>query len=100
MNLGTRKLGLGVMGFADMLVKLGIPYDSEAGVEIARKLMAFFKEESDKESRDLAIERGPFPKWKGSKMEKDGEEPLRNACRLTASSYGNNINDCRCIIRY
>ncbi|MQG19783.1 MAG: adenosylcobalamin-dependent ribonucleoside-diphosphate reductase, partial [SAR202 cluster bacterium] len=88
MNLGTRKLGLGVMGFADMLVKLGIPYDSEAGVEIARKLMAFFKEESDKESRDLAIERGPFPKWKGSKMEKDGEEPLRNACRLTVAPTG------------
>ena len=88
MNLGTRKLGLGVMGFADMLVKLGIPYDSEAGVEIARKLMEFFKEESDKESRDLAIERGPFPKWKGSKMEKDGEEPLRNACRLTVAPTG------------
>ena len=88
MNLGTRKLGLGVMGFADMLVKLGIPYDSEAGVEIARKLMEFFKEESDKESRDLAIERGPFPKWKGSKMEKDGKEPLRNACRLTVAPTG------------
>ena len=88
MNLGTRKLGLGVMGFADMLVKLGIPYDSEEGVEIARKLMAFFKDESDKESRDLAIERGPFPKWKGSKMEQNGEEPLRNACRLTVAPTG------------
>tara|TARA_B100000214_G_scaffold375240_1_gene360755 strand:- start:4572 stop:7040 length:2469 start_codon:yes stop_codon:yes gene_type:complete len=88
MNLGTRKLGLGVMGFADMLVKLGVPYDSEEGVEIARKLMAFFKEESDKESRDLAIERGPFPQWKGSKMEKNGEEPLRNACRLTVAPTG------------
>tara|TARA_B100000902_G_scaffold334264_1_gene333317 strand:- start:707 stop:2647 length:1941 start_codon:yes stop_codon:yes gene_type:complete len=88
MNLGTRKLGLGIMGFADLLVKLGIPYDSEQGVKIAKELMAFFKKESDNESRDLAIERGPFPKWKGSKMEKDGEDPYRNACRLTVAPTG------------
>ena len=88
MNLGTRKLGLGVMGFADLLVKLGISYDSDEGVEIGRKIMAFFKEESDNESRDLAIERGPFPKWAGSDMEKRGEEPLRNACRLTVAPTG------------
>ena len=88
MNLGTRKLGLGVMGFADLLVKLGISYDSDEGVEIGRKIMAFFKEESDNESRDLAIERGPFPKWTGSDMEKRGEEPLRNACRLTVAPTG------------
>jgi ribonucleoside-diphosphate reductase alpha chain len=88
MNLGTRKLGLGIMGFADLLVKLGIPYDSEKGVEIAKKLMAFFKEESDNESRDLAIERGPFPKWVGSNMEKNGEDPYRNACRLTVAPTG------------
>ena len=50
--------------------------------------MAFFKEESDNESRDLAIERGPFPKWTGSEMEKRGEEPLRNACRLTVAPTG------------
>ena len=88
MNLGTRKLGLGIMGFADLLVKLGVPYDSEEGVKIAKELMAFFKEQSDNESRDLAIERGPFPQWKGSKMEKDGEDPYRNACRLTVAPTG------------
>ena len=88
MNLGTRKLGLGVMGFADLLVKLGVAYDSDEGVEIGRKIMAFFKEESDNESRDLAIERGPFPKCTGSEMEKRGEEPLRNACRLTVAPTG------------
>ena len=88
MNLGTRKLGLGVMGFADLLVKLGVAYDSDRGIEIGRKIMAFFKEESDNESRDLAIERGPFPKWTGSEMEKRGEEPLRNACRLTVAPTG------------
>ena len=88
MNLGTRKLGLGVMGFADMLVKLGISYDSEEGIEIGRKLMSFFKQESDYESRALAIERGSFPKWEGSEMESNGEEPLRNACRLTVAPTG------------
>ncbi|MBA47009.1 MAG: ribonucleoside-diphosphate reductase, adenosylcobalamin-dependent [Dehalococcoidia bacterium] len=88
MNMGTRKLGLGIMGFADLLVKLGVPYDSEEGVKIAKELMAFFKEQSDNESRDLAIERGPFPQWKGSKMEKDGEDPYRNACRLTVAPTG------------
>ena len=88
MNMGTRKLGLGIMGFADLLVKLGIPYDSEEGVEVAKKLMAFFKKESDNESRDLAIERGPFPKWAGSEMEKNGEDPYRNACRLTVAPTG------------
>jgi len=88
MNMGTRKLGLGIMGFADLLVKLGIPYDSEEGVEVAKKLMAFFKKESDNESRDLAIERGPFPKWDGSEMEKNGEDPYRNACRLTVAPTG------------
>jgi ribonucleoside-diphosphate reductase alpha chain len=88
MNLGTRKLGLGLMGFADLLVKLSIPYDSDKGVEIGKELMAFFKQESDKESRDLAIERGPFPKWYGSEMDNNGEEPLRNACRLTVAPTG------------
>jgi len=88
MNLGTRKLGLGVMGFADMLVKLGISYDSEEGIEIGRKLMSFFKQESDYESRALAIERGSFPKWEGSEMESKGEKPLRNACRLTVAPTG------------
>ena len=67
------------MGFADMLVKLGIPMTPSC-VEIARKLMEFFKEESDKESGDLAIERGPFPKWKGSKMEKKTEKKTIKEC--------------------
>ncbi len=88
MNMGTRKLGLGIMGFADLLVKLGIPYDSEEGVEVAKKLMAFFKKESDNESRDLDIERGHFPKCDGSEMEKNGEDPYRNACRLTVAPTG------------
>ncbi|MBP9817371.1 adenosylcobalamin-dependent ribonucleoside-diphosphate reductase [Candidatus Shapirobacteria bacterium] len=62
----TRRIGLGVMGFADMLFKLGVRYDSEEGIVWARKLMKFINEESRKETVELAKTRGVFPAWEVS----------------------------------
>ncbi len=62
----TRKIGLGVMGWADLLYGLGIPYDSEAAIELADRLMAFIRERADQASAALAAERGPFPAWEES----------------------------------
>src|SRR5690606_22893385 len=59
----TRKIGLGVMGWADMLFKLGIPYDSEEALELADRVMAFIRHHAEAASEALAAERGTFPAW-------------------------------------
>src|SRR5687768_6689460 len=58
-----RRIGFGVMGFADALVKLGIPYNTDEGIEFGRKLQEFVDVESSRESERLADARGPFPEW-------------------------------------
>jgi len=85
----NRKVGLGVMGFAEMLVKLGVKYDSEEGVKTGRKVMKFINEEAKKASAELAEERGPFPGYETSVYGQDPEEPeLRNATRTTIAPTG------------
>ena len=84
---GNRKIGLGVMGFADMLVKLGIPYDSEDAYSIGGKIIKAIKEESDKASVKLAEKRGVFPNWSKSIYAGNGLK-FRNATRTTIAPTG------------
>lgn len=86
MTRQTRKIGLGVMGFADMLLFLGVPYDSEEGVSLARKLMERVNRIGHEESRRLAKQRGAFPLFKESIFTK-GEE-IRNGTVTTIAPTG------------
>lgn len=84
----NRKIGLGVMGFADLLYELGVAYDSPEGVALGERLMAFVQSEGHKASAQLAKERGPFPAWPTSIYAARGEGPYRNATVTTIAPTG------------
>ena len=82
----NRRIGLGIMGWADLLFTMGIPYDSTQAIELATRLMAFVKEKSHDQSAKLAEERGPFPNWERS-IYKHGR-PMRNSTVTTIAPTG------------
>lgn len=87
-TVANRKIGLGVMGFAEMLIKLGIPYDSEEAIHTAEKVMKFISEEARKKSVELGKKRGSFPNFKGSMWEKKGYNAMRHATVTTVAPTG------------
>lgn len=88
MTKKNRRIGLGVMGFADMLSQLNIPYDSEEALSCADELMKCISHEATEQSLTLSKERGSFPNFKGSIWEKKGFPSMRNASLLTIAPTG------------
>ena len=88
----TRRIGLGVMGWADMLANMRIPYDSDEAIELAKSVMSWIKDKAFEASEDLAVERGRFPGWKESNHNsKDSPEldwNTRNAAITTVAPTG------------
>ena len=82
----NRRIGLGVMGWADLLFTLGIPYDSDQALDLAGRLMAFIEEKGHDQSAKLAEERGPFPNWSRS-IYRSGRS-LRNSTVTTIAPTG------------
>ncbi len=84
----NRKIGLGVMGFADMLIMLGIPYDSEEALAMGEEVMKFVSDEATKKSVEIGEKRGAFPNFEGSIWEKKGYKTIRNSTVTTVAPTG------------
>ena len=89
MSKKTRRIGMGIMGFSDLLVQLGIRYDSEKALELGTEVMRRIQEETYKASMELAEKRGPFPAWEGSIYNKPGQvRRMRNSAPVTIAPTG------------
>lgn len=88
MTKGTRKIGVGVMGFADMLIKMGIPYDSDEAVSTAEMVMSYISRESRKASAFLGKKRGNFLYHEGSVFDDPSTPDMRNATTTTIAPTG------------
>jgi len=87
MTKATRKIGLGIMGFADLLIQLRVGYDTKAGRMIGNQIIGFIQDIADNESLRLGKSRGVFPAWGSSDYAKS-DRKMRNACRLTVAPTG------------
>ncbi|MFA4930655.1 MAG: ribonucleotide-diphosphate reductase subunit alpha, partial [Patescibacteria group bacterium] len=87
-SMQLRRIGLGVMGFAEMLIKLSVPYNSNDAVRLADEVMGFIHSEAWKMSRELAVKRGAFPAFERSIFKQRGEELCRNAAITTVAPTG------------
>ena len=87
-NLDTRRIGLGVMGWADALVRMKLSYDSEEALELADKLGSFLNSTAWDESARIAEERGPFSQYEDSALKEWGMPPVRNSSVITIAPTG------------
>ena len=88
MSKTTRRIGLGVMGWADILSRMSIAYDSEEALTFAEQVMGFIQERTWRASQDLAEERGPFPAFYGSIYDVPDARPMRNSAPTTIAPTG------------
>ena len=97
MSKRTRRIGLGVMGFSDLLIQMAIPYDSPEALDLAEQVMGRIQQESIRASAALAVERGPFPAWEGSAYNRTSPPnaqsglqvgPMRNSAPTTIAPTG------------
>ena len=89
MSRRTRRIGLGVMGWSDLLIQMGIRYDSEDALALARNVMRFIQHETYRASQELAENRGPFPEWERSAYNTGSDaRPMRNSAPVTIAPTG------------